>query len=57
MIVLVWVYYSAQIFFFGAEFTQVYAEHYGSDPAKKRDKTKNATPTPVPAAEKNTNSP
>jgi len=30
VIVLVWVYYSAQILFFGAEFTQVYARHYGS---------------------------
>jgi membrane protein len=54
VIVLVWVYYSAQIFFFGAEFTQVFAEQYGSDPGKKRDKAKKATPTPVPAAEKNT---
>src|SRR3954469_13576041 len=27
---LVWVYYSAQILFFGAEFTQVYARRYGS---------------------------
>lgn len=27
---LVWVYYSAQVFFFGAEFTQVYADKYGS---------------------------
>jgi membrane protein len=26
----VWVYYSAQVFFFGAEFTQVYADKYGS---------------------------
>lgn len=26
---LVWVYYSAQIFFFGAEFTQVYARRHG----------------------------
>src|SRR6185312_14818046 len=54
VIVLVWVYYSAQIFFFGAEFTQVYAEQYGSDPAKKREKAKKATtPAPVTAAEKN----
>jgi membrane protein len=30
IIVLVWVYYSAQIFFFGAEFTQVYTNKYGS---------------------------
>lgn len=29
-ILLVWVYYSAQILFFGAEFTQVYANRYGS---------------------------
>ena len=27
---LVWVYYSAQVFFFGAEFTQIYANRYGS---------------------------
>lgn len=27
---LVWIYYSAQILFFGAEFTQVYANRYGS---------------------------
>ncbi|ACB51144.1 probable ribonuclease BN [Crocosphaera subtropica ATCC 51142] len=30
VIILVWVYYSAQILFFGAEFTQVYARRYGS---------------------------
>lgn len=30
VIVLVWVYYSAQILFFGAEFTQVYANTFGS---------------------------
>jgi membrane protein len=30
LVVLVWVYYSAQILFFGAEFTQVYARRYGS---------------------------
>lgn len=27
--ILLWVYYSAQILFFGAEFTQVYVRHYG----------------------------
>src|SRR5205823_6766881 len=27
---LVWIYYSAQILFFGAEFTKVYANRYGS---------------------------
>lgn len=29
-VILIWVYYSAQILFFGAEFTQVYANTYGS---------------------------
>ncbi|MCC6804400.1 MAG: YihY/virulence factor BrkB family protein [Anaerolineae bacterium] len=29
-IILVWVYYSAQILLFGAEFTEVWARHYGS---------------------------
>jgi len=27
---LIWVYYSAQIFLFGAEFTHVYAQRFGS---------------------------
>ena len=30
VVLLVWTYYSAQIFFFGAELTQVYANEYGS---------------------------
>jgi membrane protein len=30
VVLLVWIYYSAQILFFGAEFTQVYANRYGS---------------------------
>lgn len=30
VVILVWVYYTAQILFFGAEFTQVYARRYGS---------------------------
>lgn len=30
VILLLWIYYSAQIFFFGAEFTQVYAKNHGS---------------------------
>jgi membrane protein len=30
VVVLVWVYYSALIFYFGAEFTKVYADTYGS---------------------------
>lgn len=30
VLILLWVYYSSQILFFGAEFTQVYANRYGS---------------------------
>jgi membrane protein len=30
VVLLVWTYYSAQILFFGAELTQVYANKYGS---------------------------
>ncbi len=33
--VLVWVYYSAQLFFLGAEFTKIYAKRYGSHFARK----------------------
>ncbi len=31
VVILLWVYYSAQIIFLGAEFTQVYARKYGKD--------------------------
>jgi membrane protein len=37
VIILVWVYYSAQLFFFGAEFTKVYAKKYGSHFSAKLD--------------------
>lgn len=30
VVVLIWVYYAAQVFLFGAEFTWFYANHYGS---------------------------
>ncbi len=33
VVILVWVYYSAQIFLFGAEFTRLYAERQGKRPA------------------------
>jgi membrane protein len=32
VVLLIWVYYSAQIFFLGAEFTQVFSNRYGSQP-------------------------
>jgi membrane protein len=37
IVLLVWVYYSAQIFLLGAEFTKVWAEHYGSQRRKNKD--------------------
>ena len=33
LIVMVWIYYSAQILFFGAEFTRVYVRHFAPKPA------------------------
>jgi membrane protein len=51
IIVLVWVYYSAQIFFFGAEFTQVYAGEVGSDPNRKRHRKSDAKPVEQPKPE------
>lgn len=44
VVVLVWIYYSAQIVFFGAEFTRVYANEYGSRPDSKREQAKPAPP-------------
>lgn len=63
VLLLVWVYYSAQILFFGAEFTQAYANTYGpkilpenkdahapSDSRDARDaKRKYTSPMPEPA--------
>jgi membrane protein len=37
IVVLLWIYYSAQIFLLGAEFTKVYACYHGSHSAGKRD--------------------
>lgn len=53
VIVLVWVYYSAQIFLLGAEFTWVYAHRYGS----RRGQDKPATAQQSMEAEPNEPSP
>lgn len=65
VILLVWVYWSAQILFFGAEFTQVYARTFGTlrgDTSKRdaraqaervEDRPKTAVPVPVPLSAKN----
>src|SRR6185437_12832409 len=58
--VLIWIYYSSMIYFFGAEFTQVYAKArgHGVKPSKhaqslsKCDETETATPSPLPPSEK-----
>jgi membrane protein len=39
IIMIVWIYYSAQILFLGAEFTQVYSNKYGSRVVPKDDAT------------------
>lgn len=63
VLLLIWVYYSAQILFFGAEFTQVYANKYGpkilpedeesapqTEPKVTRDaKRRIASPMPEPS--------
>jgi membrane protein len=50
VVILIWVYWSAQILFFGAEFTQVYARAHGSmagDPSKAKKQHKES-PKPKP---------
>jgi membrane protein len=47
-ILLLWIYYSAQIFLFGAEFTKVFAETHGSHAFNPARKAENA---PAPAGQ------
>lgn len=52
VIVLLWVFYSAQIMLFGAEFTQVFAKRYGSWVGREAEKkqaaaAKETAPTPA----------
>ena len=54
VILLVWVYWSAQILFLGAEFTQVYARRYGSlkgDTSKRDARAQAKKPEDRPKAE------
>lgn len=46
VLLLVWIYYSAQILFFGAEFTQVYANNYGSKIVPEGEETAQPAATP-----------
>ena len=50
VVLLIWIYYSAQILLFGAEFTQVYANNYGSKivpEGKQAPAQAGATPQPA----------
>src|SRR5207253_11434262 len=47
VVLLLWVYYSAQILFFGAELTQVYARTHGSMAEAKQEAPARPAPTPV----------
>jgi len=49
VVVLIWVYYSAQLFFLGAEFTKIYARTRGSH-CRGREKTDSTLQTPRSAA-------
>ncbi len=49
IVLLIWVYYSAQIFLLGAEFTKVWARHYGSQQNRELKKPEGGSPTPTPA--------
>ena len=44
VVLLVWVYFSAQIFLLGAEFTWVYSHEYGSKAAQAGQKSASAVP-------------
>jgi membrane protein len=46
-IILLWVYYSAQIVLFGAEFTQVFAKHYGSQITARKSRMKTRAMPPL----------
>jgi len=48
VVLLVWVYYSSQIFLLGAEFTKVYAQHHGSQKKSSQPATAGSS-GPAPA--------
>ena len=52
MVILLWTYYSSEIFLLGAEFTKVYAAHHGSQKAEAKLASKSESPsvTPVPGS-------
>ena len=53
LVVLIWIYYSAQIMFFGAEFSRVFANEFGSRPQKDtgQEPERIHPPPPQPAVQ------
>jgi membrane protein len=51
VLLIVWVYYSGQIFFLGAEFTKVFADRHGSQPSQYPEAMVIEKNSPSPAAE------
>ena len=49
VLILVWIYYSAQIFFMGAEFTRVYTTEHGSHRKENTAESQSPAPLPEPA--------
>lgn len=47
IVLLIWVYYSAQLFLLGAEFTKVWAQHYGSQQRANARMLAAGSPTPA----------
>ncbi len=52
IVLLLWIYYSAQILFFGAELTQVYANRFGSKIVPEGSTQPGAAPVPVTGRER-----
>ena len=51
VVLIVWVYYSGQIFFLGAEFTKVFADRHGSQPGRHPENMVAEANAPAPAAD------
>jgi membrane protein len=53
VVFIIWVYYSSQIFFLGAEFTKIFANWYGSQPNRNPEgMVVQTTGTPAPGSER-----
>jgi membrane protein len=57
IVLLIWVYYSAQIFLVGAEFTWIYAHHWGSRRGETRPKPGETAESAQPARTDKSNEP